>query len=34
VATIMPEYFDSRGENLAALEKLCGRSCPEYQDLD
>jgi tetratricopeptide (TPR) repeat protein len=33
-AYVIARNIPKAEEHLAALEKLCGRSCPEYQDLD
>ncbi|HEV2038937.1 MAG TPA: hypothetical protein VGT81_02645, partial [Casimicrobiaceae bacterium] len=33
-AYVIAKNIPKAQEHLAALEKLCGRSCPEYKDLD
>ena len=33
-AYVIAKEIPKAEEHLAALEKLCGRSCPEYKDLD
>jgi tetratricopeptide (TPR) repeat protein len=33
-AYVIAKNIPKAQEHLAALEKLCGRSCPEYQELD